>query len=298
LTLRAVFFAAPSIFSASALRSWLRPGHEVAAFVYAGRRRSNEPALEWIAPRWSVGAILDRHSIPSLSISGPADLKRDLPSGDLVISVGFPYRIPMRWVRTLPHGGVNLHPALLPAFRGPRPIASLCLAGAAERFGGVSLHLLEEEFDAGPLLAQEAVPFRGGFEAWMLGLARAHGRLMDPLARWLAGGLEPVPQDETAASYVRTGLPRLTPELKAEELARISATLGSQRKLKLELAARRIGIRRFRRCSPRTGAPPRIGPLTVSFDAADARCSFSRWLPGTRRWRDARWLLRIALARS
>jgi methionyl-tRNA formyltransferase len=298
LTLRAVFFAAPSIFAANALRSWLRLGHEVAGLVHAGRRNSNEPALEWLAPRWSVGAILDRNSIPSRSVSGPGDLKRDLPSGDLVISVGFPYRIPMAWVRTLPRGGVNLHPALLPAFRGPKPIASLCRTGAAERFGGVSLHLLEEEFDAGPLLAQEAVPYRGDFDAWMLELARAHGRLMDPLAGWLAGALEPAPQDETAASYDRTGLPRLTPKLKAEELARICATLGSRRKLKLELDGRRIGIRGYRGKSPRTGAPARIRPLTVSFDAADARCTFSRWLPGTRRWRDARWLLRVALARA
>jgi methionyl-tRNA formyltransferase len=270
----------------------------VVALVHAGRRRTNEPALAWIAPRWSVGAILDRHSIPSRAISGPGDLKRDLPSGDLAISVGFPYRIPMDWVRTLPRGGVNLHPALLPAFRGPRPIASLCLADAAKQSGGVSLHLLEADFDTGPLLAQEAVPFEGGFEAWMLELARAHGRLMDPLAGWLAGRLEPVAQEESRASYVRTGIPRLTPALKAEVLARICATLGSQRKLKLDLDGRRVAIRAYRGRSPRTGAPPRIRPLTVSFDAADARCSFSRWLPGTRRWRDARWLLRVALAPS
>ena len=266
------------------------------ALVYAGRHRTNEPALEWLSPRWSVGAILDQHSIPSRSISGPGDLKRDLPSGDLVISVGFPYRIPMDWVRTLPRGGVNLHPAMLPAFRGPRPIASLCLASAADRFGGVSLHLLEAEFDTGPLLAQEFVPFQGRFEAWMLELARAHGRLMHPLARWLEGGLEPAPQDESRASYVRTGLPRLTPPLSAEEFARICATLGSRRKLRIELDGRKIAIRRYLGHSPRTGAPPRIRPFTVSFDAADARCTFARWLPGTRRWRKARWLLRLALA--
>ena len=76
LTLRAVFFAAPSIFSATVLRSWLGLGNEVTEFVYAGRRRSNEPAPGWIAPRWSVGAILGRHSIPSRSVSGPGDLKR------------------------------------------------------------------------------------------------------------------------------------------------------------------------------------------------------------------------------
>ena len=118
------------------------------------------------------------------------------------------------------------------------------------------------------------------------------------LTAWLAGGLEPVAQDESRASYVRTGIPRLSPVLKAEMLARICATLGSQRKLKLDLGGRRVAIRAYRGRSTRTGAPPRIRPLTVSVDVADARCSFSRWLPGTRGWRDARWLLRVALAPS
>jgi methionyl-tRNA formyltransferase len=203
----------------------------------------------------------------------------------------------MQVLCALPYGGVNLHPALLPAFRGPRPITALCLAGEASRHGGVSLHRLEAEFDAGPLIAQEAVPFRGDFDGWMLELARAHARLMQPLARHLAGGLEAVAQDESRASFQRPGRPRLSPQQTADELARICRTLGARRRLHLELPERRVAIRGVLGSSPRTGEPPRLRRFTVSFDAADARVRLARWLPGTRRWRAFRWTLRLALAK-
>jgi methionyl-tRNA formyltransferase len=296
LPLRAIFFAAPSIFCARALRAWLELGHEVTALVHPRRAEARGGALAWLAPQWSVGATLAHYRIPTHSVSGRDDLAQALPAADLAISVGFPFRIPMQQVRALPRGGVNLHPALLPAFRGPRPITALCLEGAASRHGGVSLHQLEAEFDAGPLIAQETVPFRGDFDGWMLELARAHARLMQPLARYLEGRLEPVAQDESRASFQRPGRPRLSPQQTAEELARVCRTLGARRRLHLELGERRIAIRGYLGASPRSGAPARVRPFTVSFDAADARVRLARWLPGTRRWRDLRWLVRLARA--
>jgi methionyl-tRNA formyltransferase len=298
LSFRAIFFAAPGSFSARALHAWLALGHEVALWVQPRRHGRRRRALEWLAPRWSVRAALGRHAIPVRQIAGKRDLELELPPADLAISVGFPFRIPMQQVRALPRGGVNLHPALLPAYRGPRPLTALCLDGAAERHGGVSLHLLEEEFDAGALLAQERVPLRGDYGAWQLELARAHGRLMQPLARFLAGELAPVAQDESRASYVRPPRPALTPQQTSAELARICATLGTRRKLRVEAEGRRIAVRGFLGSEPRSGRPLELSRWSVSFDAADARVRLARWLPGTRRLRDARWLLRLALARS
>jgi methionyl-tRNA formyltransferase len=246
-----------------------------------------------------VAAALARRRIPALAVARRDDLAQAFPSGaDVAISVGFPFRIPMAPVQRLPRGGVNLHPALLPAFRGPRPITALCREGGAERFGGVSLHVLEAAFDSGPLIAQEAVPFRGDYPGWMLELARAHGRLMTPLARALAGELAPVAQDESRASFHRPAPVRLTPQHTAAEIARVCDTLGARRRLQVELPGRRVAVRRHLGHAPRSGAPPRVGRLTLEFDAADARVRLARWLPGTRRWRRARWLVRLALARA
>jgi methionyl-tRNA formyltransferase len=297
LSLRAIFFAAPGLFSARALHAWLARGHEVALLVLPARGRAHGSALRWIAPRWSLRAAVDRHAIPTRRVSGGRDLAQEpLPGADLAISVGFPFRIPMAQVRALPRGGVNLHPALLPACRGPRPLTALCLDGEAERHGGVSLHLLEQEFDAGPLLDQERVPWRRPHEAWLLELARAHGRLIGSLERYLAGELVPVAQDESRARTRRPPRVALTPALSAAELERICATLGSRRRLRLEAEGRRIAVRGYLGSAAKSGAPLRTSRLSVEFDARDARVRLARWLPGTRSFRDARWLLRLALA--
>jgi hypothetical protein len=132
----------------------------------------------------------------------------------------------------------------------------------------------------------------------MLELARAHARLMAPLVRYLEGELMPTPQDESRASYFAARKPRLSEQQSADELAHLCATFGSQRKLNIQLAGRKVAVRGYRSRAPRSGRPPRIGPVTASFDAADARVVLARWLPGTRRFRRARWLLRLAFARS
>jgi len=55
---------------------------------------------------------------------------------------------------------INLHPSLLPEFKGLRAIERALEAGVAET--GVTVHLMAEEVDAGPVLLQEAVPVAAG----------------------------------------------------------------------------------------------------------------------------------------
>jgi folate-dependent phosphoribosylglycinamide formyltransferase PurN len=62
-----------------------------------------------------------------------------------------------------PLGGVNLHPSLLPAHRGPVPTI-WALAEGEPRFG-VSVHRLTSRIDAGPVLAQRAVALPAGLSA-------------------------------------------------------------------------------------------------------------------------------------
>jgi phosphoribosylglycinamide formyltransferase-1 len=51
---------------------------------------------------------------------------------------------------------VNVHPSLLPAFPGARPIDDALAAGVQTT--GVTVHLVDEGVDTGPILVQEAVP--------------------------------------------------------------------------------------------------------------------------------------------
>lgn len=89
---------------------------------------------------------------------------------------------------------VNLHPSLLPRWRGASPMHHTLLAG--DRETGVTIQQMAEALDAGPILAQERVPVgpRETFVSLRTTLAEKGAAL---LVRTLKAPLRPVPQDKT-----------------------------------------------------------------------------------------------------
>jgi methionyl-tRNA formyltransferase len=107
---------------------------------------------------------------------------------DLLLSAFFNQRIGEA-VTAIPYAGaVNIHPSLLPAFRGVDPVFFARLRGAATL--GVSLHRVTADFDTGPLLAQEAVAIDDAasvIEATARLFVRGTACLVDRLPAILAG---------------------------------------------------------------------------------------------------------------
>ncbi|MDE2038026.1 MAG: methionyl-tRNA formyltransferase [Patescibacteria group bacterium] len=103
-----------------------------------------------------------------------------------------------------PHRTLNVHPSLLPAYRGASPLQSAMLDDAKET--GVTIMRIDEKMDEGPIVAQKAVavgewPTYEEFEERM---AREGGRLLaETLPRWVAGALEEKEQDRSKATYTR-----------------------------------------------------------------------------------------------
>lgn len=75
---------------------------------------------------------------------------------DLVIFAGFMKIVGREFLEHFPWRVVNTHPSLLPAFPGPHPVRDTLAYGA--KLTGVTVHLVDVEVDAGPVLAQRAVP--------------------------------------------------------------------------------------------------------------------------------------------
>lgn len=73
-----------------------------------------------------------------------------------VVLAGFMRVLSPAFVRRFPRRIVNLHPALLPSFPGTRGIRDAYDHGV--RLTGVTVHLVDEGIDTGPILAQEAIP--------------------------------------------------------------------------------------------------------------------------------------------
>jgi methionyl-tRNA formyltransferase len=74
---------------------------------------------------------------------------------DLLVSFSFPYRIPPEICAVPRYGAVNLHPAALPAYRGPNVMRVIY-----EQYPllGATLHWIAEDFDTGNILAQQTAP--------------------------------------------------------------------------------------------------------------------------------------------
>jgi methionyl-tRNA formyltransferase len=99
---------------------------------------------------------------------------------------------------------LNVHPSLLPRHRGAAPVASTILAG--DRVGGLSLMVMTQELDAGPIVAQWPVTLDGRETTPMLEaqLAELAGEVVPPLlGGWAQGRLDAEPQDPAQATIIR-----------------------------------------------------------------------------------------------
>ena len=95
---------------------------------------------------------------PLVAIQHRRDLNAALASfgPDVAICLGCPWRIPLETISSIPFGILNIHPSQLPKYRGPFPEAHAILNGESEI--GLTIHRMNERFDAGPILAQSTMP--------------------------------------------------------------------------------------------------------------------------------------------
>lgn len=125
--------------------------------------------------------IAQENNIPVLQITGTGNpslvhrLSRLRP--DYILVACFPFLIPESIRSLAKHGAYNLHPSMLPDYKGPTPLFWQFYYG--EKNTGVTLHVMTDEIDSGPIIAQTQVPFPDGMtsdEASIL-LAREGGNL-------------------------------------------------------------------------------------------------------------------------
>lgn len=104
---------------------------------------------------------------------------------DLVVMAGWMRIVTPRLIEAFPDRLLNIHPSLLPSFRGMDAVGQALAAGV--RLTGCTVHLVRPEVDSGPILAQAAVPVKPEDDASTLAarIHRQEHRLL-PLAVALA----------------------------------------------------------------------------------------------------------------
>ena len=123
---------------------------------------------------------------------------------DVIVVAAYGKLLPSAVLEAAPHGCLNLHPSLLPSYRGPSPVASAIVDGLEET--GVTLMLLDEGMDTGPMIARRAYPVLPDDTAATLtaALFKLGGELLlESLGPWVEGRLTAEPQDHSAATITQ-----------------------------------------------------------------------------------------------
>jgi len=202
LKVRVVFMGTPE-FSVHSLEHLMLNQYQVAA-VYtqpdkpAGRGRSLvPPPVKRVALTWKLPVL------QPASLKG-ADVVEQLAGfhPDVIVVAAFGQILPQSVLDTPSYGCINIHPSLLPRFRGASPVAAAILAG--DEFTGVSIMLMDKGLDTGPVLARAQIPTSRqdttGSLIDKLSLVAAQ-LLLKVLPRWVRGELTPQPQNEAEATY-------------------------------------------------------------------------------------------------
>jgi methionyl-tRNA formyltransferase len=312
VTGRVLLLASPGIGPARAAWRLLEQGFTLAACWHGrGRQQGDwrrDAALGRRNPPFSLTAALAAagiapRSVPPLARWAAWPAAFDEAAPDLVVSAHFHWKVPAALLRRLPGRAVNLHPTLLPHYRGPSGHSALLADGAGPWAAGVTLHLMDEGFDSGAILAQRPVPFRPGADAvdWEIETARAYAALLDEaLLPYLAGRLAPRPQEPGSGSYAAiTGAAlNLDGSVPLERARRIVEIFGQWRSIILRAPAGTWRVRPpLTPLGPATGAPPRLRLLRLEVDLADARVRLPRALSGHGRRLRRRRRRRFAAAR-
>ena len=179
-----------------------------------------------------------RHSISALHLSSsmhsePADLDRAISDAlrahdvDIVLLAGYMKRLGPTTLAAFDRSILNTHPALLPRFGGEGMYGSRvheAVLGAGEKTTGASIHLVEAEYDTGPIVAQCKVPVIPGDTAETLATRVQNGEralVVDTLRRLERGELRLSYSKSIHISDYNDGWP----ELFDAERARLAAVL-------------------------------------------------------------------------
>jgi len=172
---------------------------------------------------------------------------------------------------------LNVHPSLLPRWRGAAPVERAILAGDAET--GITIHETVKELDAGPIAAQEAFPIGPDDDAGTVFVRAAEvaARLLDGVLDGPAPAFSPQSEDGvTYAGKIEAADRRLDLERPADELVRRVRALSPHIGARAELHGRPVTVWRAR-----VGEDGAFEPLEVQPDGG-RRMDVESWLRGLR----------------
>jgi methionyl-tRNA formyltransferase len=195
-----VFFGTED-FSLTALTGLIEAGYSIAAVVTKPDSKKGR-GQQFVSPR--VKVLASHHNIPVWQPTKLTDIHDSISALGKVVGILVSYGkiIPQSTIDMFNPGIINLHPSLLPIYRGPSPIESAIKNG--DKKTGVSIMQLSAKMDAGPIYATREYILQGTESRPELynNLANVGtDLLLEVVPSITDGSLRPVPQDESKATY-------------------------------------------------------------------------------------------------
>lgn len=185
--------------TAPVLRGLIGRGYNVVAVIshHSESKSRNQRELE-------VAEVAKQHGIPVLLPDRPTDILNEIANfkADIAVLVAYGRIIPKRVIDIFPKGIVNIHPSLLPKYRGPTPIESAIANGDHET--GVSIMQLTAGMDSGPVFKQSKLQLTGKetkFDVYNSLSEQGAKLLFDTLPDIIDGSLQPIEQNENEVTY-------------------------------------------------------------------------------------------------
>jgi methionyl-tRNA formyltransferase len=243
--------------------------HEVTALLTRpdapagrGRRLAAAPAKE-VAERLGIEVVQPERPAPGLDLGAPT-----------VVVCAYGLLIPPALLSA--RTSLNVHPSLLPRWRGAAPVERAIMAGDTET--GVTIHETVEALDAGPVAAQEAFPIGPDDDAGVV-FARAAAvaaRLLDSVLADPAPVFRPQEGEPSYAEKITAADRVLDLSRPAEELVRIVRALSPHIGARAELEGRRVTVWRAR-----VGEDGSFEPIEVQPEGG-RRMEVAAWRRGLR----------------
>lgn len=153
-----------------------------------------------------VKIIAQKYDIPLEQTDEIKDLKIKIENlkPDLIITAAFGQILPKEILDIPQYGCLNIHASLLPKYRGPSPIQAAILNN--ERKTGITIILMDEKVDHGPIVTQRSLDLKGTENAGELHdqLAEMGSRfILEIIPKWIKKMLKIKEQDHSRASFTK-----------------------------------------------------------------------------------------------
>lgn len=197
-----IIFMGTSEFAKEILEAIVREKYQVLAIITQPDKKVGRKQ------EMKIGPVKEFGDIQKIPIFQPAKLNEESIekikglSPDLIIVAAYGKIIPKEILEAPRYKSINVHPSLLPEFRGPSPIQNAILAGKKET--GITIMLMDEKMDHGDILVQAKVQIHPDENTEILSkkiIPLSAKLLLEMIPNWIEGKIKPKKQDDSEASY-------------------------------------------------------------------------------------------------